>query len=76
MNLPPDRRQRRKRDITRFAFAMFDVLGFSKWLESVEPRPVLDSYHPLMDRVVVRPNDKGGLSSVQTQDGVLFTITG
>lgn len=76
MNSPADRQQLRKPEISRFAFAMFDVLGFSRWLESVGLQTVLDSYHLLIERVVVRSNEKGGLSAVQTQDGALFAITG
>lgn len=76
MNSPADRQQLRKPEISRFAFAMFDVLGFSRWLESVGLQTVLDSYHLLIERVVVRPNEKGGLSAVQMRDGAIFAITG
>jgi hypothetical protein len=56
--------------------AMFDVLGFSRWMKSVGLRAVLDSYHLLIEKVVVRPNERGGLSAIQTPDGALFALTG
>ena len=55
---------------------MFDVLGFSGWIASVGLQSVLDSYHQLIERVVTRPNEKGGLSAVQTREGAIFAITG
>src|SRR6476661_7923045 len=55
MNSGDDREPLRKPQISRFMFAMFDVLGFSKWLESVGLQAVLDAYHLLIERVVVRP---------------------
>jgi hypothetical protein len=55
---------------------MFDVLGFSGWITSVGLQSVLDSYHMLIERVVIKPNEKGGLSAVQTQEGAIFAITG
>ena len=76
MNGKEDREAIRKPQISRFMFAMFDVLGFSKWLESVGLQAVLDAYHQLIERVVIRPNEKGGLSAVQTQEGSIFAITG
>jgi len=75
MNVTTDSPQIPKPEISRFAFAMFDVLGFSRWLESVGLQSVLDSYHLLIERVVVRPNEKGGLSAVQTREGAIFAIT-
>ena len=45
-----------RQQISRFMFAMFDVLGFSRWLDSVGLQAVLDAYHLLIERVVVRPN--------------------
>jgi hypothetical protein len=64
----------RKPEPSRFMFAMFDVLGFSQWLDSVGLQSVLDSYHTLIDRVVVQPHEKGGLGAVQTRDGSLFVV--
>ena len=37
-------------EISRFMFAMFDVLGFSGWLTQVGLEAVLDSYHQLIER--------------------------
>lgn len=76
MNAKDDREPLRKPEISRFMFAMFDVLGFSRWLDSVGLQAVLDAYHLLIERVVVRPNEKGGLSAVQTRDGSIFAVTG
>jgi len=56
--------------------AMFDVLGFSRWMKSVGLSAVLDSYHLLIENVVIRTNEKGGLSAIQTPDGALFALTG
>lgn len=71
-----DREPLRKPEPSRFMFAMFDVLGFSSWLEGVGLQAVLDAYHRLIERVVLRRNEKGGLSAVQTRDGAVFAITG
>ena len=76
MNAKDDREPLRKPQVSRFMFAMFDVLGFSRWLDSVGLQAVLDAYHLLIERVVVRPNEKGGLSAVQTRDGSIFAVTG
>lgn len=72
-----------KRDITidkpkisRYAFAMFDVLGFSAWVESTDLQTILDAYHTLIERAVLRPNEKGSLSAVQTPEGALFAVGG
>lgn len=65
-----------KPEISRFACAMFDVLGFSAWVDSTDLQTILDSYHTLIERAVLRPNEKGSLSAVQTQDGALFTVLG
>jgi hypothetical protein len=65
-----------KPEISRYAFALFDVLGFSGWIKSVGLQSVLDSYHLLIERVVIKPNEKGGLSAVQTPEGAIFAITG
>lgn len=76
MNVAVDSPRVPKPKISRFAFAMFDVLGFSGWITSVGLQSVLDSYHQLIERVVVKPNEKGGLSAVQTPEGAIFAITG
>lgn len=65
-----------KPEISRFAFAMFDVLGFSDWVENTNLQTILDSYHSLIEKVVTKPNDKGGLGAVQTPEGALFVVTG
>ncbi len=36
--------------IGRYAFAMFDVLGFSDWVESTELQMILDAYRRLLER--------------------------
>ena len=53
---------------------MFDVLGFSQWVKSVGLQTILDSYHLLIERVVIEPNKKDVLGAVQTPDGAFFTI--
>jgi hypothetical protein len=55
---------------------MFDVLGFSTWVKSKSLQTILDSYHSLIERAVTRPNEKGGLSAVQTSEGAFFAVTG
>lgn len=67
---------RKKPEISRFAFAMFDVLGFSAWVKSVGLQTVLESYHTLIERAVTKPNEKGSLSAVQMPDGMIFAVTG
>jgi hypothetical protein len=76
MDSPDDRQQLQKPEISRFMFAMFDVLGFSGWLESAGLQTVLDAYHTLIEKVVIKPNEKGGLSTIQTQEGAIFALTG
>ena len=76
MNAQDDREPLRKPQISRFMLAMFDVLGFSRWLDSVGLQAVLDAYYLLIERVVVRPNEKGGLSAVQTREGSIIAVTG
>ncbi|HEY5233565.1 MAG TPA: hypothetical protein VIK35_08540 [Verrucomicrobiae bacterium] len=66
----------KKPEISRYAFAMFDVLGFSSWITTVGLQSVLDSYHQLIEKVVIKPNEKGGLSAVQTSEGAVFALTG
>jgi len=63
-----------KPEISRFAFAMFDVLGFSRWVKTESLQIILDSYHLLIEKAVIRPNEKGSLSAVQTHEGMLFAI--
>jgi hypothetical protein len=65
-----------KPKISRYMFAMFDVLGFSKWVETTDLQTILDLYHSLIETVVTGPNDKGGLSAVQTAEGAIFAVTG
>ena len=65
-----------KPEISRYAFAMFDILGFSAWLESVGIQKVLDSYHALIENAVVRPSEKGSLGAVQTAEGAYFVVSG
>ena len=76
MDSSDDHEPLRKPEISRFMFAMFDVLGFSAWVESVGLQAVLDSYHSLIERVIIRANEKGGLGAVQTREGSLFALTG
>lgn len=63
-----------KSKISRYAFAMFDVLGFSEWVQTTDLQIILDSYHTLIERSVLRPNEKGSLSAVQTPEGALFAV--
>lgn len=55
---------------------MFDVLGFSNWMADAGLTTVLDSYHRLIEQVVVAPNFRGGLAGVQTPEGSIFALTG
>lgn len=65
-----------KPKISRYAFAMFDVLGFSGWVESTDLQDILDSYHTLIERAVLIPSKKKiSLSSVQTPEGALFVVS-
>jgi len=66
----------KKPAIRRYAFAMFDVLGFSDWVESTDLQTILDSYHTLIERAVLRPIEEGWLSTVQTPEGALFVVGG
>lgn len=65
-----------KPQISRFAFAMFDVLGFSRWVENTCLQEILDSYHSLIEKAVTKPNEKGSLGAVQTPEGALFVVSG
>lgn len=62
--------------ISRYAFAMFDVLGFSEWVKSTDLQVILDSYYNLIERAVLRPSEKGSLSAVQSPEGALFAVGG
>jgi hypothetical protein len=55
---------------------MFDVLGFSRWVQSAGLQAVLDAYHSLIERAVIKSTAKGGLSAVQTREGAVFAVTG
>jgi hypothetical protein len=65
-----------KPEISRYAFAMFDVLGFSNWVENADLQTILDAYQALIEKAVTRPNEKGGLSAVQTPEGSIFAVIG
>jgi hypothetical protein len=65
-----------KPEISRYAFAMFDVLGFSAWVKNTELQIILDTYHGLIERAVLRPNEKGSLSAIQTPEGAIFAVGG
>jgi hypothetical protein len=71
-----DSRSLPKPEISRYAFAMFDVLGFSRWVKTAGLQAVLDSYHRLIERVVIKSGEKGGLSAVQTPEGSIFAVIG
>lgn len=62
--------------ISRYAFAMFDVLGFSKWVETENLSTILTAYRQLIERAILRPNEKGSLSAIHTPEGTLFAVTG
>ncbi len=64
----------KKPKISRYAFAMFDVLGFSAWVESTDLQIILDSYHTLIERAVLMPSKKDSFSTVQTPEGALFAV--
>lgn len=64
-----------KPEISRFAFAMFDVLGFSTWISKTPLQEILDAYDVLIQDVVVRPNQKGGIGALQTREGAFLTVT-
>jgi len=65
-----------KPEISRYAFAMFDVLGFSHWVENASLQTILDAYEALIENVVTIPNEKGGLAAVQTPEGSIFAVVG
>lgn len=62
--------------ISRFAFAMFDVLGFSDWIDRASLESIFNQYRHLIDKAVLKPNEKGSLSAFHTPDGQLFAVTG
>ena len=53
---------------------MFDVLGFSRWVENTSLDIVLASYRQLIDAAVLRPRENGNLSMLQTREGSLFVV--
>ena len=63
-----------KPQISRFAFAMFDVLGFSSWLKSAGLQAVLDSYHLLIERAVIKPDEKGSLNPGRCRQEYSFSL--
>jgi len=65
-----------KPERSRYALALFDVLGFSSWVERTELQTILDTYHSLIVRAVLKPNEKGSLSAVQTPEGSIFAVGG
>ncbi len=62
-------------EISRFAFAMFDVLGFSAWVETEELESILRQYRQLIDKAVLKPNEKGSLTAFHTPEGQLLAVT-
>lgn len=63
-------------EISRFAFAMFDVLGFSRWVENESLSSIVTAYRQLIERAVLKPNEKGSLTAFHTPEGQLFAVTG
>jgi len=61
--------------ISRYAFAMFDVLGFSRWVETETLGVILAAYQQLIDRAVLKPSEEGGLNAFHTPDGLLLAVT-
>lgn len=61
--------------ISRFAFAMFDVLGFSRWVETETLAVILAAYQQLTERAVLKPNEKGSLTAFHTPEGQLLAVT-
>ena len=76
-NLPDDEDQSGQvtaPEISRFAFAMFDVLGFSHWVETESLGSIVGTYRQLIERAVLRPNEKGGLTAFHTAEGQLLAV--
>lgn len=69
------RDQRSGPQISRFAFALFDVLGFSYRVGTESLGSILADYQQLIERAVLRPSAKGGLTAFQTPEGALLTVT-
>ncbi len=59
---------------SRFAFAMFDVLGFSRWVEWTGLEDILAAYVALIERAVLKPSEKLSLTAVQTPEGALLVV--
>ena len=63
-----------KPEVSRFALAMFDVLGFSSWIDETPLQQILDAYQVLIDDVVIKPFSKGGIGALQVAEGSLLTV--
>lgn len=61
--------------ISRFAFAMFDVLGFSAWVENEPLGSILRQYRRLIEVAVLKPNEQGSLTAFHTPEGQLLAVT-
>lgn len=61
--------------MSRFAFAMFDVLGFSRWVQSTPLEKIVAAYHGLIETAVLRPNEKGSLTAFHTPEGQMLALT-
>lgn len=70
-----DAKRGHKPEISRFMFAMFDVLGFSKWVENTDLQVILDAYHTLIQKAVIERHQRGGLTTVLTPDGHVMALT-
>lgn len=62
-------------EISRFAFAMFDVLGFSHWVETESLSSIVIAYRELIERAVLKPLKEGGVSAFHTPEGQLLAVT-
>jgi hypothetical protein len=62
--------------ISRYIFAMFDVLGFSAWVKASGLPRVLDAYHQLIQDAVMRPYKEGSLTAFQIREGMLLALVG
>jgi len=54
---------------------MFDVLGFSRWVETESLAVILTAYQQLIERAVLKPNEKGGVTAFHTPEGQLLAVT-
>lgn len=61
-------------EIGRFAFAMFDVLGFSNWVETTSLESILSQYRQLIEKAVLEPSEEVSLTAFHTSEGMLFAI--